>query len=102
MEKTISFLAGMLFMVTFGIMDNLFLFVGMDWLNPVVDMFKDPQLSGMLGNTFSDIVGAIAGAGVSYIVLKIFKIKPSEHILVEIAGVTIGCLMPIGIYLILI
>ena len=99
--KVISFFAGTIFMVVFGFIDNLFLFVGMDVFSPIVDMFKDPQLSGMLGNTFSDVIGAIAGAVVSYMFLRIFKIKPSEHLMVEIIGVTIGCIIPIGLYILI-
>ena len=98
--KIISFFAGMLFMMVFGIIDNAFLFVGMDWMSPLVNMFKDPQLSAMWGNTFSDGIGAIAGIVVSYVFLKVFKVKPSDHITVEVIGVLIGCLIPILVYIV--
>jgi len=97
--KIVSYFAGMLFMITFGIMDNAFLVKGMDWFNPLVDMFSDPKLSAMIGNTISDVIGAVAGVIVSWIFLKLFKVTPSEHILVEILGVVTGCLIPIFIYL---
>lgn len=98
--KIVSFIAGMIWSIVFGIVDNLFLWIGMDF-NPWLQASSDPILSGMYGNTFSDFVGAIIAMIVSYIFLKLLKTKPSEHILIEIIGVTIGCLIPIIVYLII-
>ena len=96
--KIVSFIAGLIWSVVFGIVDNAFLWLGMD-NNPWLPASEDPILSGMYGNLFSDFWGAIIAMLVSYIFLKLLKVKPSEHILIEIIGVTIGCLIPIGIYL---
>jgi hypothetical protein len=54
----------------------------------------------MWGNTFSDGIGAIAGVVVSYVFLKVFKVKPSDHITVEVVGVLIGCIIPILVYVV--
>ena len=97
-KKIVSFLAGMIFMIVFGIVDNGLLFIGMD-INPFADMFKDPQLSAMYGNTFSDVAGAILGVIVAWFFLKVFKVEPSEHISVQVFGVFIGCMIPIIIYM---
>jgi len=98
-KKIASFFAGMLFMVIFGIVDNAGIIWGMD-INPLLTPEADPMLSAMLGNTFSDILGAIAGIIISWGFMQVFKVKPAEHILIELIGVTIGCLIPVGIYLI--
>ncbi len=98
-QKITSFFAGMLFMVVFGVVDNVGIIWGMD-INPFLRPQEDPMLSAMLGNTFSDILGALAGLIISWAFMKVFKVKPSEHILIELAGVTIGCLIPVGIYII--
>ena len=97
--KVLSFFAGIIFMMVFGIIDNAGIVLGMDIFNPIVNMFGDPKLSAMLGNTFSDVLGAIGGLMISWLFLKLFKVKPMENIFSELIGVTIGCLIPIGIYL---
>jgi len=96
--KIVSFFAGMIFMMVFGIIDNAFLVVGMD-INPFLQPQENPILSGMIGNTFSDAIGAIVGLFVSILFKKLFSVKPSSHLLVEILGVTVGCIIPIICYL---
>ena len=85
-------------MITFGIVDNAFLFIGMD-ISPFLNVYTDPMLSAMWGNTFSDLIGAVIGVIIASLFKKMFDVKPSVHLLVEIIGVTVGCLIPIGIYL---
>lgn len=85
-------------MIVFGIIDNAGIVLGMD-INPFLRPHQNPILSAMIGNTFSDILGAIAGLIVSYLFLKMFKVKPLENIFVELIGVTIGCIIPIIIYI---
>ena len=96
MKKVVSFFAGMLFMITFGIIDNVFLVFGMD-ANQFVDPYTNPLLSAMWGNTFSDVIGAVAGVAIAWAFKKLFKVKPSEHLAVEVAGVAVGCLLPIAV-----
>ena len=100
-NKILSFVAGIIFMTIFGIVDNAGIVWGMNIFNPMIDMFSDPKLSAMIGNTYSDILGAIAGLIISWGFLKIFKVEPKENIFSELIGVTIGCLIPIGIYILL-
>ena len=99
MKKIVSFFAGMIFMIIFGIIDNAFLVFGMD-VNTFVDPHTNPMLSAMWGNTFSDVIGAVAGVVVSWAFKRMFKVKPMDHIMVEIAGVFVGCIIPILIMII--
>ena len=96
-KQALAVIAGFLFSITFGIIDNGFLVLGME-LNPFVDPRMDPVLSGMWGNTFSDFIGAVSGTLVAWAFLKIFKVEPKEYLLAEIIGITIGCLIPIAVY----
>ena len=96
-KRAIATIAGFLFSITFGIIDNAFLVAGMDW-NPFVDAHTDPLLSGMWGNTFSDFIGAVLGTAVSLAFLKIFKVEPKSYVLSEVIGITLGCLVPIAMY----
>ncbi len=96
-DKVVSFIAGMLFMTVFGIIDNGFLAIGMD-INPFLKPEDNPLLSSMIGNTFSDIIGAFAGIFVALLFEKCFSVKPSTHLMVEVVGVTVGCIIPILIY----
>jgi tetrahydromethanopterin S-methyltransferase subunit E len=96
-KRALAVIAGFMFSVTFGIIDNGFLVAGME-LNPFVDPHMDPILSGMWGNTFSDFVGAVLGTVVSWSFLKIFKVEPKEYLLSEVIGITLGCLVPIALY----
>ena len=92
-----SFFAGTLFMMTFGIIDNGFLILGMD-INPFLKPEDDPMLSSMIGNTFSDVIGAFVGVLVTMAFVKFVKINPSKNLFVETIGVTVGCIIPILIY----
>lgn len=97
-DKLVSFFAGMIFMIVFGIIDNAFLFIGMD-VNPFLDAHVSPMLSAMWGNTFSDVIGAVFGVVVASLFKHMFDVKPSEHLLVEIVGVFVGCLIPIALFM---
>ena len=96
-KRAIAIIAGFLFSIVFGIIDNGFLVLGMN-ANPFVDPHMDPILSGMWGNTFSDFIGAVLGTAVSWSFLKIFKVEPKEYLLSEVIGITLGCLVPIAFY----
>ncbi len=96
-KQALAVIAGLLFSVTFGVIDNGFLVMGMA-INPFVDPHMDPILSGMWGNTFSDFIGAVLGTFVSWSFLKMFKVEPKEYLLSEVIGITLGCLVPIAVY----
>ena len=61
--ETIFF--GMVFGVIFGFLDNFFLFMGIDSLGFL--MPDDVLVKAGLGNTFSDVIGAIIGTFISTI-----------------------------------
>ena len=97
-EKALAVISGLLFSVTFGVIDNLGLMLGMEG-NPFLSPSQNPVLSGMWGNTFSDFLGAVLGVAVSRLFLWVFKIEPKEYIWSEVIGITLGCLIPIGAYM---
>jgi len=101
MKKLKHFMLGMTFMVVFGIIDNLFLIIGMDWLKSIIPDIND-IVNGGLGNTFSDAVGVILGIYASKALAKILKIDESEIKLSEnLIGVIVGCLIPIIAYVVI-
>ena len=90
--------AGATFMVVFGIIDNLFLIIGMDSLSAILPNI-DATINGGIGNTISDAVGVILGASISRVVSKLLKINEDETTFMQqLVGITIGCLIPIVIY----
>jgi hypothetical protein len=99
--KALSLIAGMLFMITFGIIDNVFLIIGMDMNSMLIDPHVQPLLSAMVGNTISDVLGAVAGVIVAALFVKLFKVEKSESLFVEIVGVLIGCIIPIIIFIVI-
>ena len=95
------FIAGITFMVIFGIVDNLFLIVGMEWLEYLLPGI-DPTINGGIGNTISDAVGVVAGASISSIVGKLLKVNEEDTTFIQqLLGVIIGCLIPIIIYILI-
>jgi len=46
-------------------------------------------------------LGSIIGVILAWAFMKTFKVKPSDHILIEVIGISIGCILPIIIYLII-
>ena len=56
--------AGLAFGVVFGFIDNAGLFFGMEALEPYINYYfgGDDKVAAGIGNTFSDVVGAFAGA----------------------------------------
>jgi hypothetical protein len=99
--KALSLIAGMLFMITFGIIDNVFLIIGMDMNSALINPHTQPLLSAMVGNTISDVLGAVAGVIVAALFVKLFKVEKSESLFVEIIGVLIGCVIPIILFIVI-
>jgi len=92
--KTI--LVGLTFGIVFGFLDNFFIYVGIDSLEPILP--KDTVLKAGLGNLYSDAIGAIVGTYIANIVQKWTGIDDDEiPIWTNTIGIIIGCL--IGIYI---
>lgn len=95
-KKASIFAIGSVTMMVFGMIDNLGLFLGMsgieDW---ITKMGFDAQVSAGLGNTFSDVLGAVLGGAVMYLVTKITKRKGEGTAAQQVVGVTVGCLLPV-------
>jgi hypothetical protein len=89
-------------MIVFGIIDNLGLFIGMDFIEGFITGHGySPMIAAGIGNAFSDMIGALFGGLIAtglYRVLKISddSIKTSH----QVVGVTIGCMIPVIIAMI--
>jgi hypothetical protein len=100
MKHIKPFVAGATFMLMFGIIDNLFLILGMAWLEKLLPTI-DPIVNGGIGNTISDAVGVIAGASISSLIARWLQIKEDDTTFTQqLIGIIIGCLLPIVGYLI--
>lgn len=96
MKKIKPIIAGTTFMLVFGFVDNLFLWIGMESLDSLTNI--DPLINGMLGNTFSDAVGVILGGSLSYLISRLLKIKEDQTTFAQqLLGITLGCLIPVMI-----
>jgi uncharacterized membrane protein len=91
-------------MIVFGIIDNLGLFVGMDFIEDyVINNGYNSLVAAGIGNTFSDIVGALFGGIIASFLFKLLKVEEdSITTLHQVVGVTIGCMIPVIIAMILI
>ena len=103
MRKHIKpFIAGTTFMVVFGLIDNLFLIVGMEWLEAMMPSI-DPTINGGIGNTISDAVGVVAGASISTVVSKWLKVSEEDTTFgQQLSGILLGCIIPIVGYIFII
>jgi hypothetical protein len=87
---------GMVFGVVFGFLDNLFLFLGIDSLKEF--MPSSSILQAGLGNTISDLIGAITGTYMTVIAKELFYYDDdASPIWATTVGITLGCLL--GLYL---
>ena len=98
------FLVGCSFMIVFGIIDNAGLFVGMDFIESyVIAAGYTPMIAAGIGNAFSDVIGALFGGIISGFLSKLLKIdKDSITTAHQVIGVTIGCMIPVVIAMLLI
>jgi len=102
MKKIKPFVAGTTFMIVFGIVDNLFLILGMEWLERIMPTI-DATVNGGIGNTVSDAIGVVFGTAISAIVTKLLKVTEDDTTFSQqLIGVVIGCLLPILIYVLVI
>lgn len=97
------FLAGCSFMIVFGIIDNLGLFIGMDAIeNYIINKGYTSLIAAGIGNAFSDFIGALVGGIVATSLYKILDIKSEDVTITQQAiGVTIGCMIPVIIAMLL-
>ena len=93
---------GASFMMVFGLVDNLGLFVGMAAIeNWITRMGFDAQIAAGIGNTFSDMIGVMFGGIISTALYKLLKIKGEGTMIQSLVGVTIGCMLPVIIKIII-
>ena len=93
-----AFGAGSSFMITFGIIDNLGLFVGMAAVEEkLISMGYDSMVAAGLGNTLSDALGVALGSVVAAALLKVLNVKGEGTFAQQFIGVIAGCLLPVGI-----
>lgn len=96
LPPTRTILLGMLFGIIFGFLDNLFLFIGIDSLEHL--MPDNELIKAGLGNTFSDVIGAIVGTFIGSIGQILFSYDETVIPLwANTVGIFIGCLL--GLYI---
>lgn len=100
----LSVIVGMVSGLVFGFIDNAGLFFGMDYLDPVFSKLPsgaEPLVNAGYGNTFSDMIGAFMGTFCGKIIEEIAKKSDPElndyPIWTEAVGITIGCLIGVGV-----
>lgn len=90
------FSVGSSFMVVFGLIDNLGLFIGMDAIEDwIMKIGFDAQVAAGIGNTFSDAVGALFGGIIATGLYKLLKVKGEGTTVQQLVGVVIGCMLPV-------
>ena len=97
--------AGLAFGVVFGFIDNAGLFFGMKALDPYISDYisNDEKVAAGIGNTFSDVVGAFAGAFAGNIMESHMKKAfpkdidecVSTPLWADSVGIFIGCIIGI-------
>ena len=87
---------GMVFGLIFGFIDNFFIFIGIDSLEHL--MPDNDLIKAGLGNTYSDVIGAIVGTFIASISQLYFDYE--DEIIpmwVNTVGIFFGCLL--GLYI---
>ena len=96
--KVGGFAAGASFMVGFGAIDNYGLWAGVEAIEGYVAA-SYPSISisevGMIGNTFSDLLGVVVGGMLAALILKLTGAKGEGTPMQAAVGVTVGCLIPL-------
>lgn len=97
------FLVGSTFMIIFGIIDNLGLFFGMDFIeNYVISKGYTSLIAAGIGNAFSDAIGALIGGSIATFLYKLLKIKDKVSTAQQFVGVIIGCMIPVIVAILII
>ena len=102
MKKLIKpFVAGTVFMLIFGFIDNIFVVYGSFFTDIMLDNI-DVAINGGIWNTISDAFGVIVAASVSSVISKVLGVSEDKTTFIQqLVGVTIGCLIPIVVYMLL-
>lgn len=87
---------GFTFGIVFGFVDNFGLMIGMN--NFITNFNFSPKIQAALGNTYSDIIGSIAGTIMTAIVAGIWKIDINQEynnspLWITTFSIGIGCLL---------
>lgn len=84
-------LTGLVFGFVFGFIDNIGLWLGIDFLQKYLP--GGILTKSALGNTYSDFVGSILGTCISIIVYDIYKFdEDNSPIWVNSIGIVLGCI----------
>jgi hypothetical protein len=91
-----KFLTNLIGPLIFGFLDNFGMMIGMEVVEVILKMngLTDPTIVAMLGNTVSDGIGALAGSSVSGALVSHTAYDGDGNSLMELAGITLGCLLP--------
>lgn len=98
LTKLKIFSVGCSFMLVFGIIDNLGLFIGMDAIEEYIQSLGyNSLIAAGIGNAFSDAIGAIFGGIIASYLYKTLKLKGMGTTMQQLVGVVIGCMIPVFI-----
>jgi hypothetical protein len=102
-KRIIPIFVGMLGSIIFGIMDNgIMILAGAEIDAYIRSLGLDTMTSAGIGNTISDGVGVAAGGTVMKILNNKFESINTPTTFQEFAGIIIGCLIPVIIYILFI
>jgi uncharacterized membrane protein len=92
-------LSAMIGPLIFGFLDNFGMMIGTDAIEDLVE--DTPVVKSMLGNTFSDGLGALIGSSISSMMRSTTAYDERQiahwlRPLLELLGIVIGCLIPIA------
>ncbi len=98
--KAGGFAVGTGFMFGFGAVDNFGLWAGVEAIEEwVAATYPSMTISevGMIGNTFSDVLGVFLGGAIAYAIYKLTGMKGEGTIAQAAVGVAVGCILPLVI-----
>ena len=96
LEAVKGFVVGGSFMFTFGIIDNLGLFIGMAAVEDYLQALGYPSdIAAGFGNTLSDALGVVLGGAVAAVLYKTLGVKGEGTYMQQLVMVIAGCLVPV-------
>jgi len=96
-------LSAMIGPLIFGFLDNFGMMIGTEALEGLLPKGTPDTVKAMAGNTFSDAIGAFMGFSISGMITSSTAYDEKDlniwaRPLLEMAGIVIGCLVPIAFY----